>query len=121
MQIHAKNKIFERRKMHIRNRISGTPERPRLTVCKTGKHIYAQIVDDKAGKTLAFATTNTKANKETAKSFANIKNAEAIGIAIAAAGKKAGVSKVVFDRAGRTYHGVIKALAEAARKGGLEF
>ncbi len=112
---------MERRRLHIRRKISGTPERPRLTVCKTGKHLYAQIVDDKAGRTLAFVTTNTKANKGEAKNFANVKSAGKIGEQIAAAGKAAGITKVVFDRAGRSYHGVIKALAEAARKGGLEF
>lgn len=121
MQIKAKRKAFDRRRMRIRNKVSGTTARPRLTICKTGKHIYAQIVDDVQGKTLAFVTTNTKEYKAEAKSFANIAYAAKVGESIAVAGVAAGVKKVVFDRAGRSYHGVIKALAEAARKGGLEF
>ncbi len=107
-----------RRKVAIRRKVSGTTERPRLTVFRSTKHIYAQIVNDEAGTTLASASTlNTpvegnKGNKDAAK---------AVGTAIAAKAKEAGVSTVVFDRNGYKYHGRIKALADAAREGGLTF
>jgi large subunit ribosomal protein L18 len=118
-----KTQAHERRRLRIRNKVAGTAERPRLTVCKTARHLYAQVVDDDAGRTLAFVTTNTKAFKADTgrKSFANVAMAEKVGGEIAAKAKAAGVTRVVFDRAGFAYHGVVKAVAEAARKAGLQF
>lgn len=111
---------FERTRRHIRVRrkISGTPERPRLCVYRSNKNIYVQIIDDVAGNTLVSAST---LSKEVKTKFANKEAAKEIGTLIAkkAADKK--IKSVVFDRGGYIYHGVIKELAEAARKGGLEF
>ena len=113
----AKLSLFERRRRRVRTALkSKAGERPRLSVHRTGKHIYAQIIDDKAGKTLAAASTlGGKA------SGANVSAAAQVGKDIAAAAKKAGVTTVVFDRGGFLFHGRVKALADAAREGGLEF
>jgi large subunit ribosomal protein L18 len=108
-----------RRKRGLRKRIFGVPERPRLAIFRSAKHIYAQVIDDLAGKTLASASTNEKA--ERADKGGNCKAAEAVGQKIAERALGAGVKQVVFDRAGFRYHGRIKALADAARKGGLKF
>ena len=109
-----KSEKQERRRMRIRRKVVGTAERPRLCVRRSGRHLYAQVVDDAAGRSLAAATTNTKANKDgSTKNFANIKNAKAIGQAVAEKAKAAGVKKVVFDRGGHPYHGIVKAVAEA--------
>ena len=109
-----------RRKVSIRKHLVGTTERPRLTVFRTTKHIYAQIVDDVTGATLAAASTQSKAFK--AKGHKGNSDAAAkVGALIAKAGKKAGVGKVVFDRNGYLFHGRLKALADAAREGGLDF
>lgn len=109
-----------RRRIGIRKRISGTPQRPRLTVYRSLNHIYAQIVDDLAGTTLASASTRDKAVSVSG-GTGNMSAAEAVGAAIAERARKAGVTTVVFDRGGFKYHGRVKALADAARKGGLEF
>ncbi|QSB44265.1 50S ribosomal protein L18 [Altererythrobacter sp. FM1] len=113
----AKLSLFERRRRRVRTAIrSRAGERPRLSVHRTGKHIYAQIIDDKAGRTVAAASTlGAKA------SGANVDAAVQVGKDIAAAAKKAGVTSVVFDRGGFLFHGRVKALADAAREGGLEF
>jgi large subunit ribosomal protein L18 len=112
----------KRRRMRIRKKVSGTTDRPRLCVCKSLKHLYAQVVDDSIGKTLTTATTNTKSNKASGKhSFANIASAKALGRQIAEKAKASGVTQVVFDRSGYPYHGIIKAIAEAAREAGLKF
>ncbi|HVU74839.1 MAG TPA: 50S ribosomal protein L18 [Mycobacteriales bacterium] len=108
-----------RRHLRVRKKVVGTAERPRLVVTRSARHITAQIVDDAKGHTLASASTAEKALKggtgdKTAK-------AGAIGTAIAERAKAAGVSAVVFDRSGNSYHGRIAALADAARAGGLEF
>jgi large subunit ribosomal protein L18 len=97
----------------------GTPDRPRLCVYRSLHHIYVQLVDDLAGRTLAAASTRDKDLKMDA--TGNIAAAGVVGEKIAERAKAAGVSKVVFDRGGFRYHGRIKALADAARKGGLEF
>ena len=113
----AKLSLFERRRQRVRTALrkrSGT--KPRLSVHRTGQHIYAQIIDDAAGKTLAAAST--LGAKGTG---ANIDAAAKVGTDIAAAAKKAGVTSVVFDRGGFLFHGRVKALADAAREGGLEF
>lgn len=112
----------ERRRRIIRNKISGTTERPRLSVKRSLSHMYAQIIDDSAGKTLvALSTLSPEVKDKSKKDCGNIKGAVLLGTALAEACKKAGVTKVVFDRAGYLYHGRVKALADAARKGGLQF
>ena len=111
----------ERRKLRIRRKISGTPEQPRLTVFRSSKHIYAQVVDDVAGKTLAHASTLTKTVKGGITEATKTDAAKAVGKAIAEALKKVGVERVVFDRNGYLYHGRVRALADAAREAGLKF
>ena len=112
------NKARIKRHMRIRNKISGTPERPRLNVFRSGKHIYAQIIDDINGVTLVSASTRDKdfdgygGNKEAAKK---------IGKTIAERAAQKNITEVVFDRGGYVYHGRIKELAEGAREGGLKF
>lgn len=110
---------LQRRKFQIRRDLSGTAERPRLSVFRSGKHIYAQIIDDLAGKTLASASTLEK--ELGLKGGANVTAAKTVGAKIAEKAKAVGVKKVAFDRNGRIYHGRIKALADAAREGGLSF
>ena len=113
---------LDRRKWNIRSTLAGSAERPRLSVFRSDKHIYAQLIDDLAGKTLAAASSmNTDVRGSDLKNGGNIKAAEAVGKAIADRAKAIGVTKVAFDRGGRMYHGRIKALADAARKGGLSF
>jgi large subunit ribosomal protein L18 len=111
----------ERRKLRIRRKISGTPQQPRLTVFRSSKHIYAQVVDDVAGKTLAHASTLTKTLKSGLGEATKTDAAKAVGHAIAELLKKQGVSRVVFDRNGYLYHGRVRALADAAREAGLKF
>ncbi|MCX7963391.1 MAG: 50S ribosomal protein L18 [Candidatus Sumerlaea chitinivorans] len=111
-----------RRRLRIRKKISGTPERPRLCIYKSLRHLYGQLVDDTTGHTLAFVTTNTKEFKaEGRKTFANIEYAKCLGKKIGEKAVAAGVTKVVFDRSGYPYHGVVKAFADAAREAGLKF
>ncbi|HSI35820.1 MAG TPA: 50S ribosomal protein L18 [Tepidisphaeraceae bacterium] len=119
----AKAQRLLRRKFSIRNSgLFGSPERPRLSVFRSGKHIYAQIIDDYAGKTLAaIGSLNEGVLAEGAKTGANVAAAKAVGKAIAEKAKSIGVTQVAFDRGGRRYHGRIKALADAAREGGLKF
>lgn len=112
----------QRRHRIIRKKISGSKERPRLNVYRSLNHLYAQVIDDMAGKTLVSLSTNSPDIKDKLKKDAgNVKGAAALGTALAEICKKSGITKVVFDRAGYLYHGRIKALAEAARKGGLAF
>jgi large subunit ribosomal protein L18 len=117
----AKAKRLQRRKYSIRHKILGTSERPRLTVFPSGKHIYAQVIDDMAGKTLASAGTVGKSSAVSEGGTCNVEAAKAVGKAVAEKAKAAGVTKVAYDRNGRRYHGRVKALADAAREGGLEF
>jgi large subunit ribosomal protein L18 len=113
----AKLSLFERRRRRVRTALrSRSGGIPRLSVHRTGKHIYAQIIDDAAGKTVAAASTLGASG-----SGANVDAAQQVGKDIAAAAKKAGVTTVVFDRGGFLFHGRVKALADAAREGGLEF
>jgi len=113
-------KLFDRRKSRTRYRIGhATSERPRLSVFRSGKHIYAQVIDDRAGATLATASTNEKEGK-LPKTW-NIDAAKTVGQKIAARTLAKGVKQVVFDRGGYIYHGRVKALADAARESGLEF
>jgi large subunit ribosomal protein L18 len=118
-RIQLKSHKRSRRKTGLRKRIFGVPAKPRLTVFRSVKHIYAQVIDDLTGKTLASASTVEKANKIAG--GGNCKAAEQVGTAIAHRAKQAGIQAIVFDRSGFRYHGRIKALADAARKGGLKF
>jgi large subunit ribosomal protein L18 len=114
--IFLKNARLQRRRNRIRRRITGTPERPRLSVYRSLKHIYAQIIDDTTGRTLAAASSLALDVPG-----GNVEAAKAVGKAIAEKAKECAVQKVVFDRNGRLYHGRVKALADAAREAGLEF
>jgi large subunit ribosomal protein L18 len=111
----------ERRKFRIRHKISGTQERPRLSVFRSAKHIYAQVVDDAAGNTLAHASTLSADVKKVVDEATKTGAAEKVGEAIAKALLAKGIDKVVFDRNGYLYHGRVRALADAARKAGLKF
>lgn len=114
--------LFERRKRRNRYRLRKLGKaRPRLSVFRSSQHIYAQIIDDAAGKTLVAASTVEKDLRGKLKSGADAGAAAEIGKLLAERAKKAGVTEVVFDRGGYAYHGRIKALAEAAREGGLSF
>jgi large subunit ribosomal protein L18 len=113
----AKHKRQLRRRHHVRRNIVGTPERPRLTVFRSSKHIYAQLINDLDGVTLAAASSQSKA----AAYGGNIKAAGAVGKKLAEAAKAKGIDKAAFDRGHYRYHGRVKALADAAREGGLQF
>jgi large subunit ribosomal protein L18 len=119
--IKMKRAALERRHLRGRRRLEGTPERPRLSVYRSLKHMYAQLVDDVAGKTLISVSTLLEPVKGDLKSTGNIKAAAKVGQLLAAKAKEAGIEAVCFDRGGRKYHGRVKALADAARKGGLKF
>jgi large subunit ribosomal protein L18 len=120
-----KNKLktvrLERRRHHIRKKLMGSTERPRLSVYRSDKHIYAQLIDDYAGKTLAAASSTITDVRGELKNGGNISAAKLVGKAIAERAKAAGITNVAFDRGGRSYHGRVKALADAAREGGLKF
>lgn len=117
----AKLEGRERRKARIRKRISGTPERPRLSVFRSARHIYAQVVDDTGGGTLAAASTLSPDLKGTLEADNKTGAAKKVGALIAKMCLERKLDKVVFDRNGFLYHGRIKALAEAAREAGLNF
>jgi large subunit ribosomal protein L18 len=111
----------ERRQLRVRQRIVGTPDRPRLAVYRSLTQLYAQVIDDLSGRTLASASSLAKDVRSSLKSGGNIAAAKAVGTAVAAAAKAKGIAKVVLDRRHYRYHGRIKAFAEAARAGGLKF
>src|SRR5512144_2889553 len=111
----------EKRKARIRKKVSGDAARPRLTVYKSLKHMYAQIVDDVSGKTLAAVSTGSKALKGEVKEDDKTAAAKKVGAAIARAAKERGIEAVVFDRNGFDYHGRVQAVAAAAREAGLKF
>ena|SRR5687767_160098 len=117
----AKAKRLDRRRFRVRASIFGTTERPRLAVYRSSKHIYAQLVDDMSGKTLAAASSLNADVRGDLKNGGNVAAAKAVGKAIAERGKSAGVDKIAFDRGGRMYHGRVKALADSAREAGLKF
>ena len=112
---------LDRRRRRVRRVILGTAERPRLNVFRSAAHIYAQIIDDIRGTTLAAASSLDKSLRKSLKATGGIEAAKAVGKLIADRAKAAKVSTVVFDRGGRMYHGRIKALADASREGGLQF
>jgi large subunit ribosomal protein L18 len=114
------DKDARRQRIHtrIRGRVAGTSERPRLAVFRSLKHIYAQLIDDKAGRTIVSASS---AEKSASANGGNLAGAKEIGKLVAERAKATGVKQVVFDRGGYLYHGRVKALADAAREAGLEF
>ena len=116
----AKHKRQLRRRNHVRRNITGTAERPRLSVFRSSKHIYAQLIDDLNGVTLAAASSNSPALRESVPYGGNIKAAAAVGKLLAEAARARGIDKAAFDRGHYRFHGRVKALAEAATAGGLQ-
>lgn len=116
-----KNQLRKKKHMRIRNKITGTPERPRLNVYKSSKNVYAQIIDDTKGITIVSASSVDTALKGSVKYGGNIEAAKEVGKLIAQRAVEKGVKLVVFDRGGYVYHGRVKELADAARAEGLEF
>ena len=114
----SKNEIRERVHTRIRKKLQGTTERPRLAIFRSVAHIYAQVIDDTKGETIAAASSTEKNAVPTG---GNVAAAKEIGRKVAERAKEKGVNKVVFDRGGYLYHGRVKALADAAREAGLEF
>ena len=121
MRLEDKERLRKKRHKRVRYKVSGTAERPRLNVSRSINHIYAQLIDDTAGHTLAAASTVEADMRTSLKSGGNVEAAKTIGKLIAERGKAVGVASVVFDRGGYKYHGRIQALADGAREGGLEF
>jgi large subunit ribosomal protein L18 len=115
-RVRTRHEARLRRHKRLRHKIFGTPQRPRLCVYKSLKHVYAQIIDDTAGRTLAAAST-----LETEMRGGTVPSAQVIGRLIAERARAKGIQQVVFDRGGFAYHGVIKALAESSREAGLQF
>ena len=121
MRSDKKQKLATLRHYRIRQKISGTRQRPRMSVRFTNENIYVQFIDDAAGATLASASTLHKTAPDRDKLAANAVSAKKIGAMAAEAAKSKGITSVVFDRSGARYHGKVKALADAAREGGLKF
>ena len=117
----SRTKVRENKNRKIRNRFSGTTERPRLAVFRSNNHMYAQIIDDTVGKTLVSACTLQKDVKDGLEKTNNVEAAAKLGTVIAKKALEKGINTVVFDRGGFIYQGKVKALAEAAREAGLEF
>ena len=117
----VRSKARKKRHYRLRRHLSGVPDRPRLAVFRSNKHIYAQIIDDTAGHTLAAASTTEKSIASGLEKTSNKEAARAVGEAVAKKALDKGINTVVFDRAGYIYHGKVKALAEAAREAGLQF
>ena len=120
MKLEHKKNLKQKRRWRIRKKVQGTPERPRLCVHFSNQHIYAQCIDDQAGKTVAYVSTLAKDLRD-AGLKPNVEGAVKLGQLIAEKAKDAKVEKVVFDRSGRIYHGCVKAFADAAREAGLNF
>ncbi len=123
VRVRRLSKDLHRRRVHqrVRTRVEGTPERPRLCVYRSIGHIYAQVIDDRSGKTLVSASSLDGETKKGLKGGGNIAAAKVIGKIVAERAKAAGLTQVVFDRGGYKYHGRVKALADAAREAGLQF
>lgn len=117
----SKNDARKKRHNRVRKKVSGTTEKPRLNVFRSLKHIYVQVIDDNSGKTIVAASTADKGLKGSVKTGGNVEAAKAVGAAIAKKAVEKGVKQVIFDRGGYIYHGRVKALADAAREGGLDF
>ncbi|MCR5635504.1 MAG: 50S ribosomal protein L18 [Lachnospiraceae bacterium] len=117
----SKKEIREKKHMRIRNRFSGTAERPRLAVFRSNNHMYAQIIDDTVGQTLVSASTLEKDVKAQLKKTNDVEAAAYVGTVVAKRALEKGISTVVFDRGGYIYQGKVAALADAAREAGLEF
>jgi large subunit ribosomal protein L18 len=116
-----KREARERRHRRVRGRVEGSPERPRLNVFRSLDNIYAQVIDDTAGRTLVSASTIDKGVVAQIEGKNKVESAKIVGRVLAERAKEAGIAKVVFDRGGYQYHGRVAALAEGAREGGLEF
>jgi large subunit ribosomal protein L18 len=114
---------IHRRRIHrrVRVKVSGTAERPRLCVFRSSTHLYAQVIDDAAGRTLVAASSVDKEMRKQMKGGGNVAAAKIVGQVVASRAKEKGIAQVVFDRGGYRYHGRVKALAEAAREAGLKF
>jgi large subunit ribosomal protein L18 len=121
MRTEQKHKLGQLRRWRIRKKVSGTKDRPRMSVCFSNENIHIQFIDDVAGLTLAAASTTSKATPDREKLAANVKSAKALGALAAQAAQAKGIKTVVFDRGGARYHGKVKALADAAREAGLKF
>ena len=121
MRIDSTRKAAQRRKYHVRKKVFGTPERPRLSVFRSNRHIYAQIIDDVAGATLASASTRAKGLRNRLPRCSDKRAAELVGEALAKQAIGVGIKCVCFDRNRYKFHGRTKVLAEAARKAGLVF
>jgi large subunit ribosomal protein L18 len=121
MKTEARVEARRRVRVRIREKVRGNTSRPRLAVFKSGKHIYAQVIDDSSGRTVAAASSLDADLKKDGKVGANVATAKRVGKMVADRAKQKGIARVVFDRGGYIYHGKVKALADAAREGGLEF
>lgn len=121
MRTEQKHKLAQRRHWRVRRKVSGTNERPRMTVRFTNKNIHVQFVDDLKGVTLASTSTLSKTTPDRNKLAANVAGAKVIGALAAQAAMGKGIKEIVFDRGGARYHGKVKALADAAREAGLKF
>lgn len=121
MRTEKKHELKRRRHWRVRSKISGTKECPRMAVCFTGRNIHVQFIDDRAGVTLAAASTASKSMPDREKLAANVAGAKTVGAYAAKAALAKGIQQVVFDRGGALYHGKVKALADAAREAGLKF
>ena len=121
LKLAFRNAARQRIHLRVRARMRGRPQVPRLNVFRSTKHIYAQIVDDTQGQTILAASTLDPEVRKVLKSGGNIAAAKVVGAVLAARAQAAGISRVVFDRGGYAYHGRVKALADAAREGGLQF
>jgi large subunit ribosomal protein L18 len=121
MRTDKKLQLARRRHWCVRKKLSGTPQRPRMSVRFTGEHIYVQFVDDESGTTLAAASTLSKVLPGALEAAANVKGGKTLGKLAAEAALAKGIKSVVFDRGSARYHGKVKALADAAREAGLQF
>jgi large subunit ribosomal protein L18 len=121
MRTEQKQKLAQLRRWRIRHKITGTKERPRMSVCFTNKNIHVQFIDDASGATLVAASTTSKATPNRDQLAANAAGAKIVGALAAQAALGKGIKQVVFDRSGARYHGKVKALADAAREAGLQF
>lgn len=120
MKLAKKRELAQKRRWRVRKKIRGTADRPRLTICFTNQHAYAQCIDDQKGHTLVSLSSLSKDASEKGLK-PNVEGAKLLGAEIAKAAKAKGIEKVVFDRAGRLYHGCVRAFAESARENGLQF